>query len=380
MRIKFRFLLLVLLLVGCKDEIPLSSGNNESLLVVDGMITDEPGPYTITLSVTSPVGEPAIIPLEGCSVTISDNSGYTEMLTETADGVYVTHPEGVRGQPGKEYALAIQTPDGRNYETPFQQMAVPVQIDSVYSEPQNLEVDGFPFGLPAYQFYTDSETTPSSGSFFLWRITETFQYDIDYKLYAIYYDGEIYVNNIDTISGYDTLHTCWDTQDVKTFYTGKTSNLADSRITRQPLHTVDTRTKKLSVRYSMQLQQYSISQDAYYFWKSMQEQISGDNFLLAKQPYNPVGNVKNSADPMETVLGYFTVASVTRKRVFRNRPALPFYMDSCYVALDLGNMFKTIGPAFLVLGPGGMGKIHNDCIDCRKEGGVPRKPSFWIDQ
>lgn len=380
MKIKSLIVLLAVLIAGCKEEIPLSSGNNESLLVVDGMITDEPGPYTVILSVTSTLGEPDVIPMKGCTVTLSDNAGYTEMLVENADGVYLTHPEGVRGVPGMEYMLSIQTPDGRNYETPFQKMSPPVEIDSVYSELQTLEEAGYPFGLPAFQFYTDSEDSSPAGNFFLWRITETFQYNMDFKLYAIYFNGEILVNNIDTISGYDTLYTCWKTQDVKTFYTGKTTNLAASRITHQPLHHVDTRSKRLSIRYSMQLRQYCLGQDAYYYWESMKEQISGDNFLLAKQPYNPAGNVKNTDDPQETVLGYFTVASVTRKRIFMNRPAVPFYLDSCYVGMDLESVFKSPGPVFLVVVPAGMGKVHKDCVDCRTDGGEPRKPSFWVDQ
>ena len=379
MTIRVWILILGLLMIGCREEIPLMSRDTDVRMVVEGMITDEPGPYTVRLSLTSALGESGSNPLSGCTVTISDNEGYTEALAESADGVYLTHPSGIRGVPGKEYMLAIETPDGRKYETPFERMEAPVPIDKVYSEQQYLEKEGYPFGLPGFQFYADSEVSSSDENYFLWRLTETFQYNLDYKLYAIYYDGEILVNNIDTISGYDTLFTCWKTQDVNTFYTGKTNNLAEPKIARQPLHFVGTDSKRLSVRYSLELQQYSISQDSWSFWTSMQEQISGQNFLVAKQPYNPVGNVTNVNNPDETVLGHFTVASVTRKRIFMDKPVLPFYTDSCYVGMDLENMFKTKGPAFLVIGPAGMGKIHNDCVDCRLEGGETRKPSFWID-
>lgn len=379
MTIRVWIVLLVLLMAGCREEIPLTSREVDVRLVVEGMITDEPGPYAVRLSLTSALGETGSQSMSGCTVTITDNEGYTEVLAETDDGVYLTHPAGIRGVPGKEYMLAVETPDGRKYETPFEKMENPVPIENVYSELQYQEAEDYPFGLPGFQFYTDSEASSADGNYFLWRLTETFQYNLDYKLYAIYYDGEIFVNNIDTISGYDTLFTCWKTQNVNTFYTGKTNNLTEPKITRQPLHFVGTDSKRLSVRYSLEVQQYSISQDSWGFWTSMQEQISGQNFLVAKQPYNPVGNVTNVEDPDETVLGHFTVASVTRKRIFMDRPVLPFYTDSCYVGTDLENMFKTIGPAFLVIGPAGMGKIHNDCADCRLEGGEARKPTFWID-
>lgn len=379
MRINLLLLLFLALVCSCKEEITLTTRSNEIQMVVDGMITDEPGPYAVTLSVTSPLGQPEHIPLTGCTVTITDDAGYTEILAEHKDGQYLTHSEGIRGQPGREYQLSIQTPGGRHYETPFQKMSPPVKIDSLYSEVQYTERTDQPGSLPGLQFFTDSEKASAQENYFLWRITETFQYELDYKLYAIYYDGEILINNRDTISGYDSLYTCWKTHDAGTFFTGSTSSLKEAKIVKQPLHFVGTDTKRLSSRYSFLLHQYCIDRETYYYWKNLQEQITGDNFLLAKQPYNPTGNVRNTSDPQETVLGTFTVASVTTKRIFRSRPALPFYLDSCMVGTDLESMFKTMGPAFLVIGPQGMGKVHKDCIDCRSKGGVPRKPSFWTD-
>jgi hypothetical protein len=70
MRIKV-FLLIMALLVAvasCIDEYWPELDKYEHLLVVDGLITDDPGPYLIRLSLTSNVKDPKQIPYPGCRI------------------------------------------------------------------------------------------------------------------------------------------------------------------------------------------------------------------------------------------------------------------------------------------------------------------------
>jgi hypothetical protein len=43
------------LLIGCDKEISLVLDNNEPVLVIDGSITDQAGPYFVQLSMSSPI-------------------------------------------------------------------------------------------------------------------------------------------------------------------------------------------------------------------------------------------------------------------------------------------------------------------------------------
>jgi hypothetical protein len=375
-------LFIAVITIGCKDQFLLDSKMNQKLLVVDGKITNEKGPYTIKLSLTSNVDAPQNIPFTGCSVTLFDNMGKSELLTEDQPGNYVTAIDGIQGVIGNEYRISIITAEGKEYETDFQKMKDIIEIDSVYTEFYTYSHIDYPFGLPGYKFFLDTRTTTTTDNFFLWNMIETFEYDVDYSLLYIQdRDGD----HITTNPRYDSIETCWKTQNVRYIATGKTSNLIIPQIIKQELYFVSTESKRLSKRYSVEVNQYIIEEQAYYYWKEIEKQISNQNFLVTTQPYNIRGNIRNTENLDELILGYFTVASVSKKRIFVNRPIAPFYFTRCFVLTDpaaIKEYKRTHGPPYyyVELDNGDPGLItYLSCLDCRNEDGVLKKPDFWID-
>ena len=386
MKIKWLAVLFVLLLLGCKEEFTLDFKTNEKILVVEGGITNKPGPYSVRLSTTLPVNQPIRVPFEKCVVTISDDQGHVETLTETSPGVYMTSKNGIQGNVGFEYSLSVVTEDNKVYQTAFEEMRPVTEIDSVYAELTSQEDLVYPFGLPGYQFYVDTKPAGDKETYLMWNLEETYNYEADYKLYALYYFGDFFYTNRhkDTIAlitglNYDTLYTCWKTDPVRSIFTGQIANLSDVKITRQPLHFVGTETKKLSIKYSLFVQQCSISKDAYIFWESIRDQISDESFLYTKQPYNVTSNLHNTDDPDELIFGYFTVASVSEKRIYCTRPNTTFYFEKGFAAEPI-DLHKKAQPVYLIFRELlGIAFVHKDCVDCRTEGGVIKKPDFWVD-
>lgn len=386
MKTKWAIIIAALFLFACKEEFSIEFNTNEKILVIEGGITNKPGPYAVKLSTTLPVNEPIWMPFQRCMVTIFDNQGKTETLFEVEPGIYQTSQGGIRGTVGNEYSIEIETPEGKVYRTAFEKMPPPVLIDSVYAEIDVHEDLDYPFGLPGLQFYTDSKIAPDPESYVLWNMQETFQYETDYALDALYNFGKYYYANADMpeiiqITGlnYNRLFTCWKTDRVKGIYTGKTAILSSPKFNRQPLHFVGTDSKRLTIKYSLLLQQYTTTYGAHEFWENISGQISDENFLSTKQPFNVTGNVENVEDPVEMTFGYFTVASVDEKRVFFNRPNVSFYYERCYTGFDLSELGKKTQPVFLVQTEQGTAFVHKDCVDCRNGGGVPNMPYFWTD-
>lgn len=389
MKVRNIFLFVILVFVACKEEFPVVSPTDEKILVIEGGITNNPGPYSIRLSTTSPLIQPFQAqksPYPDCHITIFDNVGHAAVLTETDAGVYETSPDAIRGQPGLEYHIEIVTPEGKHYSSAPQIMTEPIGIDSVYADLTYEQNPDYPFGLPGYQFFVDTKPG-TENSYVLWKMEETYKYNADYPLYVLFlYGNYFYMNrDYDTIQSvlgldYDTLYTCWNTRSVANFFTGRFSGLNSDRIEHQPLHFVSTDSKKLSIKYSLLLQQYSLGKDAYYYWKNVEEQVSEDNYLYSKQPYNVAGNIENIDDSNEMVLGYFTVAAVEQKRIFVDKPNAPFYYKKGYFSTDLKDIAKKAQPVYLILTEEGkMGFVQKDCLDCRTEGGTVRKPDFWVD-
>ena len=376
MKLPLKYLLLIIMFaLGCKDEIILDSKNYKKILVVNGFITNEKGPYTIRLSVTSPVDKRLYIPFSGCVISIFDNMGFSEVLTELEPGVYSTSESGIQGVIGNEYRIFIVTPEGVEYKTEFQKMNEPVEIDSVYAKLLKKESFDYPFGLSGYQFYVDSKIAPKSDNYLLWNMIETYQYTADYQLYGIW-DGkrERYVF-LGELPEFENVYRCWNTKNVNYIITGKTTNLSIPKISKQPLHFVSTETKKLQERYSLLLKQYSIGKEAYYYWRSIEEMISEENPLFATQPYNVKGNVVNVNNSDELVFGYFTVGSVSQNRIFVNRPYVTFYYETCSFSYSNNRP----PPVYFVLTDTSVVMVSRHCIDCRSEGGETSKPDFWID-
>ncbi|WP_128543789.1 DUF4249 domain-containing protein [Larkinella soli] len=120
----------VLPLGGCEDTISVNLKEGERLVVVEGSITDRPGPYTVRLSTTAPYFSNQPTPrLSGAEVVLSDDRGDREVLTETGPGLYQTHR--LQGRVGGKYALTVRV-NGEEYEAQTEIRRVPV-IDSLRS-------------------------------------------------------------------------------------------------------------------------------------------------------------------------------------------------------------------------------------------------------
>mgnify|MGYP001316476617 CR=1 FL=1 len=368
--------------LGCKEEILLDSVQNKKALVVDGFITNEPGPYRIRLTYTSNANQPEILPVTGCEVIIDDNTGNTEILIEKEPGNYYTSESGIIGIIGNQYKLSIKTPEGKEYTSEFQEMKAAVGIDSIYAKTEFIPNIDFPYGIPGYMFYLDTKPTNEQQNYFLWGMTETYKYDIDYELgYIIDKYGDQITNTL----AFDTIETCWKTESVKYISTGTTANLTNNQLFNKQLYFVSTETKKLTKRYSVLVKQYTIDKQAFQYWDEVRKQITNENILTTSQPYNVNSNIFNTSDNEEKILGYFTVASVVEKRIFVDQLREPFYFNKTVVITDqrtISDYKRVHKPPYYYV------KIENEsyglladpaCLDCRNEGGTLNKPDFWID-
>jgi len=369
---------ILLLTLNCKEEVLLNKNNYSPILVVDGIITNESGPYIVKLSLSRSLDKYGLIPYENCIVTIHENSGISEELEEIENGIYTTKEDGIKGKIGNKYSISIISPEGKEYISDYQELLEPIEIQSFYSELIHLEdLDYAPYGLPGHQFYVDTKDVTSTDNYFLWQMVETYHYTADYILHSIGYDHGITLYVMyNELPEYVNVYNCWKTQNVKYIYAGQTNNLNINKIIRQPLHFVGTDTRRLMIRYSVLLNQYTIEEEAYDYWKDIEKQISDENILAASQPYNISGNIHNVDNANETIYGFFTVASINQKRLFVDRPHTPFYYETCIVDTIPGH---TPPPHFYALiDENSTGEVKESCIDCRSKNGETVKPDFWV--
>ncbi len=371
-------LLLLIMVYSCEEEYWPEIDNYENLLVVDGYIHTGQGPYKIILSLSSPVQESAFHPLTGCEVAIQESTGFAEMLDEVEPGIYMTSPDGIRGQAGHKYKVTIKTKEGKKYESKYKVIPEPIGIDTVYAELEYKQDIDMSHDLVGYRFILNSQESASDTTYFFWNLTETYEFTSDF------YIDYIYQGYVESFSNFDSVYKCWKTETVPEIFIFNTANLSIPQVKNFQLNYVTTETKKLTIRYSLLVEQFTVDYENYMFWKDINNQITEGGGLFTTQPFQVRGNVKNVNNPEEAVLGYFMVAGISTKRIFVNRPSVDFYYSKCNPITDLrglGFTKPTEWPIYLTVLPSGkMAYSSEFCFDCTLKGGKLDPPEFWTYQ
>lgn len=109
----FLILISLFLMVSCEREIDLNLEDQSGRIVIEGNITDQIGPYKVRITKSVAFTQAnQYPPIENAEVTISDNSGQTETLQHTGNGIY--QATNLQGQSGKTYTLNIKA-EGKDY-------------------------------------------------------------------------------------------------------------------------------------------------------------------------------------------------------------------------------------------------------------------------
>ncbi|PLX12754.1 MAG: hypothetical protein C0598_05500 [Marinilabiliales bacterium] len=372
------YTLSLILLNSCIDEYWPEVSKYENLLVVEGGISNEAPPYTVKLSISSPINDNDNKAYTGCSLIIEDGNGNQEFLTETEVGVYKTPDNGMQGEIGEKYKLKIKTPYGKSYESNFDYIKNPVLIDKIEAKIESKGSNDVDHELQGYQFYVNTQIPPSDTNYYLWKLKYTYHYQSEYVI-RWYYDG-----HLNTFYPNDSLFNCYSTASLGRFYTFNTENISKKKLEDFPLNFVSTESRQLSLRYSLLVKQHTLSKNAYLYWNALEKQNSDQGSLYSQQPYQIKGNLVNVNDDEEPVLGYFLVSSVDSSRIFVNRPDLPFYYSKCSINqgnyqqyIELGATDPVFYPIYVILYDGNRAVPGQACADCQQRGGTIVKPDFW---
>jgi len=378
-------ILVIVFFTTCEESYwPELDGKYQDLLVIEGMITNNPGPYILQLSKSTSVDDPEYSSFTNCEAVISDDQGNSELLSEVEPGNYYTAIDGIQGVVGRKYKITIQSPEGKTYESDFEELLEPIEIDTVFVELEYRENPDFPFDIPGYQFLLNTKIGNDNVNYFLWQLEQTFEYNADYLIFFMY-NGSLHI-----FSDPDLYNTCWITNSVNQIFTGSSFGLSEPVLANFTLHYVSFDTREMSVRYSLLVEQFTITEKAQDYWEKVNDQNTSGGELYSRMPFQVRGNLSNINDPNEPVLGYFHAAGIDTKRIYLNRPTYPVEMFYPVCELnwadyeEYGWMFVSNDPRdwprYVTMNSGGQRAVPTPvCVDCRESGGTIEKPDFWID-
>lgn len=370
-----RYIILLLLIVittNCITKFVPETNEDSNLVVVDGLVTDRHEVYTIKLSKSMALGSSAKVrPLSDCMVTVTDDIGNTYQFTESStSGSYISDSSSFQGVVGRKYTLHVYTNNATenrySYESmPVEMVPVPV-IDSLYYEKVTI-VPATLYSGPkeGCQIYLNTSDQNGKCKYYRWDFTETWEFRLPY-----------YVPNSD----------CWITNNSKSIYIKNTSVLSADRIERYPINFISNGTDRLSVKYSILVNQFSLNEDEYTYWEKTKNITDNVGGLYDVIPSSVTGNMFCVEDPAEQVLGYFSVSAKQSKRIFIKsgfRGLVNLYSqcatDTIYSNEDIPGLGVTawiIDEENFAMPPFRIITDKHYCADCTVTG-TNVKPDFW---
>ncbi|GAB3947109.1 hypothetical protein GCM10028805_18770 [Spirosoma harenae] len=315
MRLRFflyaQLFLYALLVVSCITEFQPDTVSIPVSLVVDGQITDQPGPYTIRLTRTADYSYKSLNLLEtGAIVTISDNQGNQEVLKEqSSGGVYMTAATGIRGVAGRSYKVTIQTKAGKKYESDLEVLVAAPPILKLYYEYTKESGGATTAKNQGWNVYLDTKDPEVAGNFYRW----SWQH---YEFTEVCSKTE-QANG--TIIGRGCCSPCWDiTRCYNCIDVTSDVDINGKAISRQFIMRVPYKSKS---RYYLEVQQQSISKGAYEFWKSVRGLVNNTGGLFDTAPSTVSTNLHCTNDPTAVVYGYFGATGLSEQYLFVDRSA-----------------------------------------------------------
>ncbi len=320
-----------LFICSCIDRINIVIPDSyASQLVVDGVITDEPGPYTIRLSKATRIEKFLLLNTEvesNARITIIDNAGISEILTEIEPGTYQTKVGGIQGVIGRSYSVKIETKDGRIFESLPDTMSPVGELDSLYYEFESYTplADQTRYG---FRFYIDAQGLPGVDNFLRWKFTEVFEIDAVPKVHTSsrpfpctpepspcsgWILGEF---GLQQVSNNCSCCKCWVTRYEDKPHINDNQFVSNNKVKRVEVGYVPLEYFPFQKgKYRVEVKQMSLSQVAFDYWRIILSQKEGAASLF--QP--PTGKIKTNifgmGDP-EDIQGIFYASSVKKKQYY----------------------------------------------------------------
>lgn len=286
-------------------------------LIVEGLITNGAGPFTIKLSQTVPFDlDSASVsrPVSGAKLSVITGKSFSYPLIDTGNGTYKLPPT-FKTAIGDSYKLHIETADGNIYESNTQTLLKPQTIDTIkgYYTIQNYmdvnknynTVDGADIRVDLFSHVSNTGSAPLCR----FKSNITIQYS---------YSGAVT----------DTTTWHWFYFGWHSYILNGNENITDERslspngtIKNHSLGFVPFGIKSYGINmpqttqvnyYYFRCYQYTINADTYNFYKAANEQLTASGKIFDPVTSQLYGNMKCINNPSKVVLGLFEVSSVTQ--------------------------------------------------------------------
>lgn len=312
---------LLMLFTHCVDEISLNENAASEFFVVDGIMnyseTADTNDFVVKLGISQPTLIRPIPVTKGIvEIVVNDKDSYP--LSEREAGSYYLFRKDIF-KVGQSYKLRFQA-NGSQYESSNEVLPDSVTIQNVYAE---ANVKGS--SSKAHEIFVDVQDVAQKKNYYRWAFTqwERQQYCMfcyvppprnpEQCLEDIYATPEVRISRNMFCNGecYDILRFSPNNAISDVFFDGKT--LLKKSIGFIPINFYEGCLVEVS--------QSSITPTYNAFLDILKSQAENTGGLADTPAALLVGNVKNTTNPSQKIVGYFSVTNTTKKRIWVDRKA-----------------------------------------------------------
>ena len=360
--------------LSCKEpyNIPVIS-TDQSFLVVEGNLNCGQGPTTVHLSRTFKLNDAAQVqPETGAQLAVEGKDNTSSFLSDLGNGDYYSAQLGMTI--GSQYRLHIKTASGKEYFSDFVTALNNPPIDSINWVQQN-------GGL---QIYTNTHDPQNSALYYRWDYTETWEIHSYYTTNLKVVNGQVLPRGPG-----EMVNVCFKTDNSTSILLGTSAKLASNVIYEAPLVFIPHADEKLSVRYSILVNQYALTKDAWQYFQVMKKNTESLGSIFDAQPAELTGNIHSVTDASEKVIGYVTASPLQQQRIFITNNQVPGWgysmaCQSVKVPNDPDSIATYFPAVYLPYQPiinglviVGYWSSDPGCVDCTINGGSVIRPSYW---
>lgn len=330
-------LIALIIPLACVDSLDLTLRQRVNVIVVDGTITNLNEPQVIKLNRSksdSLTGRFGSLPLTDVRVEILVDSIQVIVLRETEAGRYQA-PDDFVGQIGHRYQLQFTLKNGTRYQSDQVGMPAvpPIKKMSTHFNPASLPAQRYDGKVNQYrganELFVDWQDPAEQSNYYRWdwKLWERQEWchTCQQGFYMINspINNSLYENcfpddqqNGYYVHDYPCRTSCWEI--IHNF----DLNLYDDRLSNGGL--IQRRKVAQIPYYSsngclVEIRQSSLTLDTYRYYKLVQEQTQNTGGLADTPPTALIGNVHNTANFKEAVVGYFAASAIAPMRYWLDR-------------------------------------------------------------
>ena len=307
-------------LTGCVSPVEFSGPEPDQTLVVSGLITDNPAIRFVNLNWLQPVSPQENVitePITFAQVFLIEGEQEVGEFELTPDGTYI-YTQDLELEPTQTYELKVLFQDGTVYRSRPSIVPESYTPDSITFDYQErvLEIRE-PFNIPIRRMFIDvliHNTLPpnSPNRFFRWEVDES------WSLFELPQANPFIPQEI-----------CY-------FFRDRTRNpvsiQSSENVSPGPFSKF-LLTRELDLefkdRHFFNVYQYSVSREAFEYFERVERLGSELGNIFDEIPAAVTGNVYNTLDPSETVLGFveFSRVDTFRQDIFNLLIPVTFFQD-----------------------------------------------------